>query len=513
MPARASLGVRGLPDALSFLAPGELYAIEIDAQSLRLPLVAHTLRESLSGGVGCSLVLPGDPAAFLAKARLCGADLEWSQSQGELNLVRHRADPMSPLIRGGPAAVLDAIEQAVPAGRGLLIIEQAETMLFLADPTQSGEAGDGLREWARRRGVTVLLTCTPSSRPQREFLALRAMAEDFAGLAVMRENEGGARLDVRHWFGAQGGNPRVSVPLRLADPGALTAEPPPTTPARVRDATAQQIVAIEGAVDDPVAAMRDASWSLVQSHAEAIDAARRMASGTIVLSFDRATPLRALCHAVASVRRAAAPWVSVVVRERGLRLRLGQQIALTRLGASGVVPLDADDADLAQSVRAMGGTAFLRQVPDDIEATIAAAGTAVAPQLLVTRAFRDMVAEVLAAAEGIDLPHSLLHVACDPAKAQQLGTLALQRKIREAAMTVDPTGLWLFLFGCPASRAPGVAERAFGRMHAEVAADISVAGSFGAIARRVERLAAAVGTPDADAQRSAAPADRLARSR
>jgi hypothetical protein len=509
---RARLGVRGLPDVLALLAPGEIYAIEIDAQTLRLPLLAHTLAETLSLGIGCSLVVPGDPVAVLAKARLCGAELQWAQSEGELNLVRHRADPNSPLFRGGPAAVLEAIEQAVPAGRGLLIVEQAEAMLFLADPAQSGEAADGLRKWARRRGVTVLLTCTPSSRPQREFLALRATAEEFAGLAVMRENEGGARLDLRHWFGAQGGNPRVSVPLRLANPGVLIAEAQPPMPARVRDASAQQIVVIENAVDDPVAAVRDANWALVKTHAEAIESARRLASGSIVLAFDRATPLRSLCHAVASVRRAAPPWVSVAVRERGLRLRLGQQIALTRLGASGIVPLDADDADLAQAVRAMGGTAFMRQVPDDVEATIAGAGTAVAPQLLVTRAFRDMVAEVLAAAEGIDLPHSLLHVACDPAKAQQLGTLALQRKLREAAMTVDPTGLWLFLFGCPASRAPGVAERAFGRMFAEVAPGISVAGSVGAIARRVERLAAAIGTPDADAQRSAAPSGHRARS-
>ena len=67
-------------------------------------------------------------------------------------------------MRVGPAAVLEAIDKAVPAGRGLLIVEQAEAMLFLADPTQSVEAGDGLREWARRRGVAVLLTCVPSSR-------------------------------------------------------------------------------------------------------------------------------------------------------------------------------------------------------------------------------------------------------------------------------------------------------------------------------------------------------------
>jgi len=116
---------------------------------------------------------------------------------------------------------------------------------------------------------------------------------------------------------------------------------------------------------------------------------------------------------------------------------------------------------------------------------------------MVTRAFRDLVAEVLLASEGIDLPHTLLHVACDPAKAQQLGTLGLQRKVRDAAMSVDPSGLWLFLFACPAVRARSVAERIFGRNHGDIAAAITTESTVGGIARRLERLAAAVGVRDA----------------
>jgi len=146
----------------------------------------------------------------------------------------------------------------------------------------------------------------------------------------------------------------------------------------------------------------------------------------------------------------------------------------------------------------------MRPVPDDIEATIAAAGTAASPQLLVTRTFREMVTEVLLVSDGIELPHSLVHLACDPAKAQQLGTLALQRKIRDAAMTVDPTGLWLFLFGCPASRAASVAERAFGRFYSDVSASLTIAGTMGAIAQRVEKLSAAVGLPDGQGRTTAA---------
>ncbi len=495
---RARLGIAGLAESVAVLASGQVYALTVDAQSLRLPLLAQALRATLEAGGRCAAVLPGDPAAFLSKARLLGLDLGWYARSGDLELVRQRHDPLLPLFRAGPAAVLELIARSAGEDRGLLVLEQAETLLFLGDAAQATEACEGLRAWARRTGTTVLATFTPATRPQREFLSLRAAAEDFAGFAVVREHEGGALLDLRHWFGDGGSNLRSSVALRATATGTLSTEATPGTPERVREAGATQVIAIESSVDDPVAAVRDASWSLLKHHAELIEAARRLAAGAVVLSFDRHTPLRSLCQAVASVRRAAAPWVSVVVRERGLRLRLAQQVALTRLGASGIVPATADDADLAQAIRALSGTAFMRALPDDVERTIAAAGTATAPHLMVTRAFRDTVAEVICASEGLELPHSLLHVACDPAKAQQLGTFALQRKLRDAALTVDPSGLWVFLHACPASRAPGVAERAFGRYHAEIAAGITVEGSVGAIARRMERLVAAVGVREAE---------------
>jgi hypothetical protein len=502
--SRSQLGVPGLGDPLSLLAPGEIYAIVSDGLPPRLALVAQALRATLEQGTACTAILPGDPPAFVSKARLAGVDLGWFEKNGELRLVRQRPDPLLPLFRAGPAAVLELIDRSVPDGCGLLVIEQAEPLLFLSDPGQAAEAADALRAWARRRAITVLATFAPATRPQREWLSLRAAADDFAGFAVIREHEGGAVLDVRHWFGAEGSNARGSVTLATVGRGTLAAAPSeaPATPARARDGGTPQVVALENALDDPLGAVRDAGWSLVRHPAEAIETARRLSAGAIVLSFDRATPMRALCQTVSAVRRVAAPWVAIVVRERGMRLRLAQQVALVRLGASSVVPQSCDDADVAQAVRALSGTAFMRVIVDDVEAALAAAGTTTAPQLMVTRAFRDTVAEVLSASEGLELPHALLHVACDPARAQQLGTFALQRKLRDAVMSVDPSGLWVFLYGCPASRAPSVAERAFGRYHPEVVDAISVEGTTGGIARRLERLAPAVGLRESDPVRA-----------
>jgi hypothetical protein len=496
-----SLGLPGLDASIAVLAPGQVYGLIADAQTLRVPLLAQLLHETLAGGTRCTLILPGDPAAFISKARLAGFDLAWYEDNGDLELIRQRGDPLLPVFRGGPGPVLEMIDRSVDETRRLLVIEQAEPLLLLSDAEASWGVAEGLRAWAARRGTVVVATFTPATRPQREFLALRAVAEDFGGFAALREHEGGALLDLRHWFAEAGSATRGSVSLRLHATDGLTVSPALALPSRGGDTGLAQVVAIERALEDPLGAVRDASWFVVSSHAEAIEAARRLSAGTVVLGFDRSTPFRALCHTVASVRRVAAPWVAIIVRERGLRLRLAQQIALTRLGTSTVLPDGLDDIALAQAMRALSGTAFMRALPEDIEATIAAAGTALAPQLMVTRAFRDMVSEVLCSSEGIDLPHTLLHVACDPAKAQQLGTLALQRKIRDAAMSVDPSGLWIFLFGCPVSRANSVAVRVFGRNHPEIASGISTEGTTGDIARRLERLAGAFGVRDADPSR------------
>lgn len=500
--ASVSLGVAGLSEAVSALAPGQVYGIAVEPQSLRLPLVAQTLRASLAAGVRCTVLLPGDPAAFVAKARLAGIDLGWHERNGELTLVRQRTDPLLPLFRGGAQPVLELIDRVVPAQAALLVLDPADPLLCLGDPAVAEQACTGLRTWAARRGVTALALFTPGARPQRESLTLRANAEDFAGWAAIREHEGGAVLDLHHWFAGAGSAPRGSLRMRVQGAGELVVVPPPGAPARGPESGTAQVVTMATAVDDPVAAVRDAGWTVARHHAEAIELARRLTAGAVVLAFERDTPFRALCHAAAAIRRGAGPWVSVLVRERDLRLRLGQQVALARLGVTGFVHAGGDDAELARSIHALSGTAVVRTVPEDVEATIALSGTQVTPQLLVTRAFRDLVADVLGTNAAPELPHALLHVACDPARAQQLGTFALQRKLRDAAMTVDPTGLWLFLFGCPASRAPRVAERAFARYHAEVAAGITVEGTPGAIARRLERLAGAVGLRDADALRT-----------
>lgn len=492
--AAASLGIDDLPAALATLSAGQLYAFEVETQSLRVPLIAQALQALVDDGDSCGVVVPGDPAAFSAKLATCGLDVASARARGRLHLVRQRPDPLLPLFRAGPPAVLELIDRSVPVDARLLVLELAEPFLFLADAAQAALMAEQLRAWAQQRGLAVLLTLSPAGRPQREFLTLRTILEDVAGFVIVRDRDGELHYEVRHWFGPAGLGHRTRLTLERDANGRLRACPPvaplvPPAPA----VPVGRVVALAAAVDDATALRRDAQWTIVDTPAALGSALRELQAGAVVLPFDRHVTLRALCETVAQVRHSLPAWVSVVVRERGYRLRLVQQVALTRAGASCVVALAADDADLQQAVRALAGTAFAREVPRDVDETIAAVGGLVAAQLMVGRQFRDLVVEVLAASDGGDLPHALMHVRCDPAKAQQIGTQALQRKLRDAALTVDASGLWVFLFGCPPARALRVAERAFGRQYRDVAEGIEVLGNLPAIARRLETLAAPVG--------------------
>jgi len=489
------LGIAGLPARVEGLARELVYALLIDQQSHRIPLMVQALHATLEREVPCTLFTPGDPAAFLRKAALLGLDLEPFVKTGDLSLVRQKTDPSLPVFRAGPAAVMELLQRSVTRDDSLVVLDGADSLLFLADPAQAEEAAGLLQQWSRDRRLTVLATFAPASRTPREYLTLRTLAEDFGGLAAMRAVDAGMFIEFRHWFGSQGSQPRTTFALEVGEGGQLHARPATASPAALPDLGASQVIVTGRSVDDLEGARRERGWTVVSSTLEAIDAARRTPAGTVVLDFQRPAGLRALCQAVATIREVGSPYLSIIVRERDLKLRLAHQLALLRLGVSTIVARDADDQGLVLAIQSLAGTAFMRRTATDVDRVLATVSPGPASNLLVSMAFRDTVAEVVAANHGLEMPHSLLHVSCEPARAQQLGALALQRKVRDAALTVDASGLWLFLFGCPGSQALAVAERAFGRHFASVAAQCSVASTLKDIVAGLNRLPVAAARP------------------
>jgi hypothetical protein len=483
-----SLGVRGLPERICELAPQSIYAITVDQQSIRLPLIVQSTFETLQRELPCALITPGDTAAFLHKSKLLGVDFAPYSKSGRFALHRQKADAALPVFRAGPAGVIDMLDRAVPHDGGLVVLDCADPYLFLTDPANAAAASDQLQQWAQRRGLTVLAAFAPASRPAREHLTLRALAEDYGGLAMVRDTGTNVGIEFRHWFTRFGGSPRSLYGLEISAVGQLVSNTPTLVPGPASNVDSQTVIATDRVLDDAALVVRTDRWSVVASTMDAIDLARRTDAGTVVLEFHRGQDFRGLCQALAAIRGFGNPFLTIVVRERGMKLRLAQQVALTRLGVSTLVPLEADDQALKVAVRALAGMAFLRRIADDVDDVIGQAASTVAAQLLVPKQFGETVERVVGSGLSVDMPHSLVHVECEPAKAQQLGTLAMQRRIRDVVMTVETSGLWMMLFCCPPARALQVAERAFGRHFGEVAQGISVATTVDDIAKMLARL-------------------------
>ena len=66
------LGLPGLPPAVDQLAPGFIYGLACDQQSIRLPLVAATLAARAGRGAMAVLVTSVDPSVQARKLALSG---------------------------------------------------------------------------------------------------------------------------------------------------------------------------------------------------------------------------------------------------------------------------------------------------------------------------------------------------------------------------------------------------------------------------------------------------------
>src|SRR6266850_1847049 len=173
-----------------------------------------------------------------------------------------------------------------------------------------------------------------------------------------------------------------------------------------------------------------------------------------------ARELEPLCRAVAAVRALGRPALRVIVRERGLRLRAGEALALLRLGASTIIPLDVPDTAAKRMADALQGTRFARPYDSDVEHVLAETTVLLAKRPRRAAELRDALERLLAAADGFDVPCSLVRLEVRHLDASRMLALA-SRNAREVIGFAHQGSVWLFLFGCPPEVAPRVLQRVF----------------------------------------------------
>jgi cellulose biosynthesis protein BcsE len=456
----AKLGISKLPLRLSVMARGMVYAIAVDQQSVRIPLITRTVLQSLDSGLPCVLMSPFDPASLLKKGALAGVDLSSYLRSGQLKIFRQKQTTSKDLFKTGVGRLIDELGFFNLPPRSLVVFDNADSSFCLADPAAAIDAANLYSQWAESHEHTVLAAFVPSAHAPRDYVTLRSVAENFGGFAVVKSVDDETVLDVRHWFGAQGAVPRSSYALQFADNGQLQARPTVTAGRMSVDPSREVNVVSRKAAEE--FNVGTSSWRVAENFIEVIDIMRSAPGGTAVLHFDRVQTLKELAQAVAALRALARPQMRIVVRECGSRLRLAQTVALLRLGVSMVIPTEVPGSSARLMAESLRGSTFARSFESDVGAALEDARSDAIKGSLTVKEFRRKVEALLSVSADFEIPHTLISFSTVTPQAAKAAASALRRSARDALFCEVDSALEVFLFGCPPESAEMVLARILG---------------------------------------------------
>ena len=456
----AKLGISKLPQRLSVMARGLVYAIAVDQQSVRIPLLTRTVLQSLEAGMPCVLLSPFDPAALLKKGSLAGVDLSEFLRIGQLKIFRQKQSTSKDLFRTGVGRLIDELGFFNLPARSLVVFDNADSSFCLADPAAAIDAANLYSQWAEAHEHTILAAFVPSSHAPRDYVTLRSVSENFGGFAIVKSVEDETVLDVRHWFGASGAVPRSSFALQFADDGLLEARATVTAGRSSIDPALEIAVVTRKAADG--FSVNGGSWRTAENYLDVIDVMRNSPGGTVVLHFDRVQNLKELAQAVAALRALARPQLRIVIRECAARLRLAQTVALLRLGVSMVIPIEVPGSSGRLMAESLKGSTFTRPFESDVTATLEDARSEAIRGALPVAEFKRKVESLLSVTVDFEVPHTLVSFSTITPAAAKAASAALRRSARDAIFCEDESSLEVFLFGCAPEHAEMVLARILG---------------------------------------------------
>ena len=475
---RPVLGVAGLPDHVGRLTPGHIYCVAADYRALRLQLLARSLQESLALGVHVLLVASADPWLAGLPALLP------HRRSGRLRELA--ADELSHRLRAEPQSALEWISTQLPASGGLVLIDDAQALFELDDAAAAMLWASRWRPWAVIGKRVVLALVNARAVSARRDAAIEPPTRAFDGFALVRAGNRQASLEVRHWTDEAGMPGRHPTWLLRPDPRRdLVAKADRRGGHGDVKEHDRILVATRRAAADFPAGLPD--WMVVDGWAAAVQLVRGARAGALVLHFQRPQDFRTLARAVAVVRTHAAAPLAVVVRETGGRLRIAQQIALLRLGASLIVTRGADATRVRLAAERFAVNVRSTRMPEtDVERVISEADAAVTPGACLPSVFRHEAQRLL---DGTDeeLQHVLLRLEAVGDGVARLVDIATQRS-RDALMCEHGHGLWLLLCGCAPEQVDGVLGRLFGKRFAGLFAQRTVHAQRDAIRRALAAL-------------------------
>ena len=479
-PVPFELGISGLPARLTRLARGMVYALAVGQQSLRLTLIGNALSRALAIGGTAAVLTPQEPMVFLRKLTLNGLALEPFLKAGTLKV--HGLGAQGAATRQAPQRrLLQELQGLELPRRSLVVIDHADERFSLGDAAAARLAAQALQDWIEQHEHTLILTFgTTADQPDHSthVQTLAQVGEAFAGFATSREHGAEAVLDVHHWFGALGAVQRVSLILSIDERGVLRARP--AVEQSNIDPEQELQLATRAAIADFA---RDAAgWVQAGSMLEAVDKARRMVGGTVILHFDPESSVRELAQAIAVLRSQPRPQLRIIVRECGARLRMPQVAALMRLGMNMIIPQEVAGLSAQAMAESLRGTLSSRHYDGDVDRLMTSVDIDLPSQVVTVGEFRRQVVDLLARAQELEVPVCLVRFSAVSPQAMRAVLGALSRG-RNCLFTQHDGGGWMLLYGCLPERAAGVLARLLGARYENLLEDFQLVGEQGEIQR------------------------------
>ncbi len=477
-PLPFELGLDGVPVRLGRLASGMIYAVAIAQQGLRLALIGSALHRALRAGSSAAVMTPQEPAQFLRKLALTGIDLTEFALGGLLTIQEVRAGHGG---AGGahPRRLAQALQGLELPSRSMIVLDGADEGFCLNDAATAQMVGTAVQDWVGEHDHTLLAIF---AQPFDDVSTLCRLAERFAGLAVVRQDDDQAILDVVHWFGATGAMARASYALEIVEAGVRAR---PMFGRQTVEPRHEVMLATQAAiVDFP---QGGGPWTQAETMLDAVDKARAIVGGTVMLHFDQMSSLRELAQAIAVLRATPRPQLRIIVRECGAKLRVPQVAALVRLGMNMIIPQEVTGQAALAMAESLRGTLSNRHYEPDLDRLLDGASLDLAAQVVGVADFRRQVVELLGRASTLDVPVCLVRFSAVSPQAMRAVIGALSRG-RNCLFTQHDGGGWMLLYGCLPERAAGVMARLLGARFEKLLADFQLLGEQGEILRAIRLL-------------------------
>lgn len=445
----ARLPIIGLGDGIGFFPSDRTVCITYDDTESR---------EGLLGLLHADLIKNGVNATWLCTEHRVPAFLAGGK-RGHHKVIVWNDNAAAETSALGPTRLMEELLTCGLHTNDLLIVDALDPWLVQAQEDQGLEAIviSAMRQIVRLRQLHngPVLALAPSHRRGVSLLPLLASAvRDY--LASWHASGQSARLDVFRWGQAlrtSAHDTGLSYLLQTTPSGRwMAAEPQVLAHAEHLAAPdLDEVFTLPSSLRD--ADHTPAGWTVCTSATELKHACGRAVAATVVLSFERLEQIPELAQLIFRLRTDHPHLLRIIVRETGEALRRNGNLVVRRLGANAVLGRNQSFAALLELIHKLRDETYTQQPASDPAQLLKRLAPDPVRGYLAPNTFADVVTQMIDRTSDTPLEHVLIHMPLLDHVRPSTALAACQLRRNGDVITADASGVYLFLFACPAEDA------------------------------------------------------------